>query len=289
MSAAALRFLASAPRGFADLLVRELEACGAAEVRERAGGVAFVGNLECAYRACLWSRIANRVFLEVAQFEARDAEEFYAAIARIDWTAHLSPTATLACEFSGRHPLITHTHFGTLKLKDGIVDALRAATGVRPHVALERPAVRVHAHAQGTHVTVSIDLAGESLHRRGYRGAAGEAPLKENVAAGVLMRSQWPQLAAHSAEFLDPLCGSGTFCIEAALLAADRAPGLTRQYFGFLGWRGHDAPLWARLVEEARGTRARGHGDHERHRARTGPRRTRDPQRARKCRACGRG
>jgi 23S rRNA (guanine2445-N2)-methyltransferase / 23S rRNA (guanine2069-N7)-methyltransferase len=251
VSAAALRFLASAPRGFADLLVRELEACGAAQVRERAGGVTFVGNLECAYRACLWSRIANRVFLEVAQFEARDAEEFYAAIARIDWTAHLGPTATLACEFSGRHPLITHTHFGTLKLKDGIVDGLRAATGVRPHVALERPDVRVHAHAHGTHVTVSIDLAGESLHRRGYRGAAGEAPLKENVAAGVLMRSQWPQLAAHSAEFLDPLCGSGTFCIEAALLAADRAPGLTRQYFGFLGWRGHDAPLWARLREEA--------------------------------------
>ncbi|MGB9332461.1 MAG: bifunctional 23S rRNA (guanine(2069)-N(7))-methyltransferase RlmK/23S rRNA (guanine(2445)-N(2))-methyltransferase RlmL [Steroidobacteraceae bacterium] len=251
MSAAALRFLASAPRGFADLLVRELQACGAAEVRERAGGVAFAGTLECAYRACLWSRIANRVFLEVAQFDAPDAEEFYAAIARIDWTAHLSPTATLACEFSGRHPLITHTHFGTLKLKDGIVDALRAATGTRPHVALERPDVRVHAHAHGTHVTVSIDLAGESLHRRGYRGSAGEAPLKENVAAGVLMRSQWPQLAAHSAEFLDPLCGSGTFCIEAALLAADRAPGLTRQYFGFLGWRGHDAPLWARVREEA--------------------------------------
>jgi 23S rRNA (guanine2445-N2)-methyltransferase / 23S rRNA (guanine2069-N7)-methyltransferase len=251
VSAAALRFLASAPRGFADLLVRELEACGAGEVRERAGGVAFAGTLECAYRACLWSRIANRVFLEVAQFDARDAEEFYAAIARIDWAAHLSPTATLACEFSGRHPLITHTHFGTLKLKDGIVDALRAATGIRPDVALERPDVRVHAHAHGTHVTVSIDLAGESLHRRGYRGSAGEAPLKENVAAGVLMRSQWPQLAAHGAEFLDPLCGSGTFCIEAALFAADRAPGLTRQYFGFLGWRGHDAPLWARLREEA--------------------------------------
>jgi 23S rRNA (guanine2445-N2)-methyltransferase / 23S rRNA (guanine2069-N7)-methyltransferase len=251
VSAAALKFLASAPRGFADLLARELGACGAGEVRERAGGVAFAGSLECAYRACLWSRIANRVFLEVAQFEARDAEEFYAAIARIDWTAHLSPTATLACEFSGRHPALTHTHFATLKLKDGIVDALRVATASRPDVALERPDVRVHAHAHGTRVTVSIDLAGESLHRRAYRGPAGEAPLKENVAAGVLMRSQWPELAARNAEFLDPLCGSGTFCIEAALIAADRAPGLTRQYYGFLGWRGHDAPLWARLRAEA--------------------------------------
>jgi 23S rRNA (guanine2445-N2)-methyltransferase / 23S rRNA (guanine2069-N7)-methyltransferase len=246
-----LRFLASAPRGFADLLIAELNACGALGARERAGGVAFTGTLECAYRACLWSRIANRVFLEVAQFEARDAAEFYDGIARIDWTAHLGPQATLACEFSGRHPAITHTHFGALKLKDGIVDALRTATGARPDIAPERPSVRVHAHAHGVHLTVSIDLSGESLHRRGYRAAAGEAPHKENVAAGVLMRSQWPELAKQNAEFLDPLCGSGTFCIEAALIAADRAPGLTRDYFGFLGWRGHDAPLWARLLREA--------------------------------------
>ena len=246
-----LRFLASAPRGFADLLIQELAACGALGARERAGGVAFSGSLESAYRACLWSRIANRVFLEVAQFEARDANEFHSGIESIDWTAHISQEATLACEFSGRHPAITHTHFGALRLKDGIVDALRAATGVRPDISPERPSVRVHAHAHGVRIGVSIDLAGESLHRRGYRGAAGEAPLKENVAAGVLLRSQWPQLAAQNAEFLDPLCGSGTFCIEAALIAADRAPGLTREYFGFLGWRGHDPQLWARLLAEA--------------------------------------
>src|ERR1700722_9032612 len=252
---AALRFLASAPRGFADLLVRELQACGAVDVRERAGGVAFGHTLESAYRACLWSRIANRIYLEVAQFVARDTAEFYAGVLRTDWTAHLAPGATLACEFSGRHPAIDNTHFGALKLKDGIVDALRAATGARPDIILERPDVRVHAHAHGTEVTVSLDLSGESLHRRGYRGAAGEAPLKENVAAGVLMRSQWPELAAQGAELLDPLCGSGTFCIEAALMAADRAPGLTREYFGFLGWRGHDPQLWARLLAEAR-TRA---------------------------------
>ena len=114
---------------------------------------------------------------------------------------------------------------------------MRAATGARPDVAPERPDVRVHAHAHGTHITLAIDLSGESLHRRGYRGAAGPAPLKENVAAGVLLRAGWAELAAQSAEFLDPLCGSGTLCIEAALIAADRAPGLTREYFGFLGWR----------------------------------------------------
>jgi 23S rRNA (guanine2445-N2)-methyltransferase / 23S rRNA (guanine2069-N7)-methyltransferase len=252
VSAAPLRFLASSPRGLADLLARELAACGANEIRERSSGVAFTGALESAYRACLWSRIANRVFLELAVFEAHDAQEFYDAVARLDWTAHLAPGATLACDFSGRHPAITHTHFGALKLKDGIVDALRAATGARPDIDIARPSVRVHAHAHGTQITIALDLAGESLHRRGYRGAAGEAPLKENVAAGVLLRAGWEPLAAKGAEFLDPLCGSGTLPIEAALIAAERAPGLTREYFGFLGWRGHDVPLWERLLTEAR-------------------------------------
>jgi 23S rRNA (guanine2445-N2)-methyltransferase / 23S rRNA (guanine2069-N7)-methyltransferase len=245
-------FLASAPRGFADLLARELTALGALDAQERARGVAFGGTLECAYRACLWSRIANRIFLELAQFEARDAQEFYAAVRAIDWAAHFTPGATLACDFTGRHPAITHSHFGALKLKDGIVDALRAASGARPDVALERPDLRVHAHARGTHVTLSLDLSGESLHRRGYRAAAGEAPLKENVAAGVLLRAGWEEMAAAPrAQFLDPLCGSGTLCIEAALIATDRAPALTRSYFGFLRWRGHDAALWARLWQEA--------------------------------------
>ncbi len=246
-----LKLLASAPRGLAELLARELADCGARELRERSTGVAFTGTLESAYRACLWSRIANRVFLELGSFEARDAQEFYAGVRAIDWSAHLPPGATLACDFSGRHPAITHSHFGALKLKDGIVDALREASGSRPDVALVRPGVRVHAHAHGTRLTVAIDLAGESLHRRGYRGAAGEAPLKENVAAGVLLRAGWESLAAQGAEFLDPLCGSGTLVIEAALIAGDRAPGLTREYFGFLGWRGHDAPLWERLRAEA--------------------------------------
>jgi 23S rRNA (guanine2445-N2)-methyltransferase / 23S rRNA (guanine2069-N7)-methyltransferase len=253
VSATPLSFLASAPRGFADLLARELSACGAQGVRERTLDVAFSGSLECAYRACLWSRIANRVYLELARFEAHDAQEFYHAVRALDWSAQLAPGATLACDFSGRHPAIINTHFGALKLKDGIVDALRAATGVRPDVARERPDLRVHAHARGTHITLGIDLAGESLHRRGYRTAAGEAPLKENVAAGMLLRAGWQELAQSGAPFLDPLCGSGTLCIEAALIAADRAPGLTRSYFGFLGWRRHDAALWARLRAEAEG------------------------------------
>jgi 23S rRNA (guanine2445-N2)-methyltransferase / 23S rRNA (guanine2069-N7)-methyltransferase len=247
------QFLASSPRGLADLLARELAAFGAENVKERSTGVAFSGSLRTAYRACLESRIANRVFLELGRFDVADAEAFYAAARGIDWPSHLAPGATLACDFSGRHPAITHTHFGALKLKDAIVDCMRDATGSRPDVAPERPSVRVHAHANGNNITVSLDLSGESLHRRGYRGAAGEAPLKENVAAGMLMRSGWAEMFASSAQFLDPMCGSGTLVIEAAMIAADIAPGLTRDYYGFLGWRGHDAELWGEVLEEARG------------------------------------
>ncbi|MBW4050656.1 MAG: bifunctional 23S rRNA (guanine(2069)-N(7))-methyltransferase RlmK/23S rRNA (guanine(2445)-N(2))-methyltransferase RlmL [Proteobacteria bacterium] len=245
------QFLASVPRGLADLLAKEVTALGAAEVRERTTGVAFTGTLEAAYRTCLESRLANRVFLEIARFEAQSAEAFYGAAREVEWPRHLGPHATLACDFSGKHPTITHSHFGALKLKDAIVDALRDESGARPDIVLDRPSVRVHAHAHGTQVTLSLDLSGESLHRRGYRAAAGEAPLKENVAAGVLVRSGWPELAAAGAEFLDPMCGSGTLVIEAALIAARCAPALRREYFGFLGWRGHDEALWRRLREEA--------------------------------------
>jgi 23S rRNA (guanine2445-N2)-methyltransferase / 23S rRNA (guanine2069-N7)-methyltransferase len=249
---AALSLIASCPRGLADLLAQELAALGANAIRERATGVTCQGTLECAYRVCLESRTANRLFLEIASFTAASADEFYAEARRVDWTAHLGPQATLACDFSGQHPQITHTHFGALKLKDAICDGLRAWAGYRPDVQRERPDVRVHAHANGEQITLSIDLSGESLHRRGYRGAAGEAPLKENVAAGILLRAGWPQLAADGAGFLDPMCGSGTLVIEAALIASGRAPGLGRDYFGFNGWRGHDAALWARVQAHAR-------------------------------------
>ena len=253
------QFLASAPRGLTDLLARELAAFGAENIKERSTGVAFSAGLRAAYRVCLESRIANRVFLELGRFDVADAQGFYTAARGVDWPAQLAPGATIACDFSGRHPAITHTHFGALKLKDAIVDSMREATGARPDVALERPGVRVHAHAQGSQITVSLDLSGESLHRRGYRSGAGEAPLKENVAAGMLMRSGWREIAAAGAPFLDPMCGSGTLVIEAAMIAADIAPGLLRNYYGFLGWRGHDAPLWRELLEAAQ-VRARAAG-----------------------------
>jgi 23S rRNA (guanine2445-N2)-methyltransferase / 23S rRNA (guanine2069-N7)-methyltransferase len=244
-------FVATVPRGLADLLAHELQQCGAQQTRERSAGVLFTGTLETGYRACLWSRTASGVLMQLAEFDAASSDEFYAQVRSFDWSAHIDPARTIACEFTGTHPTITHTHYGALRLKDGICDRLRDDTGTRPDVEPSRPAVRVHAHANGTHVTLSLDLAGEGLHRRGYRTQAGEAPLRENLAAGVLLRARWPEAAERGAEFLDPMCGSGTLVIEAAMIAALRAPGLVRDYFGFLGWKGHDAALWRQLKSEA--------------------------------------
>jgi len=246
-----LAFAANCPRGLGDLLARELGALGAEDLRERGTSVQFRGALETAYRACLESRLANRVLLEIASFTARDAQQLYEGARALDWREHIGPQATIACEFSGRHPTITHSHFAALKLKDAICDQLRERTGSRPDVVRDRPSVRIHAHAQRETITLSIDLAGESLHRRRYRTGAGAAPLKENVAAGMLLRAGWQELAAKGAAFLDPMCGSGTLVIEAAMIAADIAPALGRDYFGFLGWRGHNAALWERLRLEA--------------------------------------
>jgi 23S rRNA (guanine2445-N2)-methyltransferase / 23S rRNA (guanine2069-N7)-methyltransferase len=246
-----LEFLASAPRGFIDLVARELEEFGATDVRERGGLVGFQGDLATAYSACLNSRVASRIYLVLGRFDAPTVESLYDAARSIDWARHLGPGATLACDWSGHHPAISNSQFGALKLKDAICDRLRAERGFRPDVAPLRPSVRVHGHAQGPQITISIDLAGEGLHRRGYRRDAGEAPLRENLAAGMLLRAGWGDLAREGAEFLDPLCGSGTLPIEAALIALDRAPGLGRDYFGFLGWAAHDPLVWGRVRELA--------------------------------------
>jgi 23S rRNA (guanine2445-N2)-methyltransferase / 23S rRNA (guanine2069-N7)-methyltransferase len=242
--------VASVPRGFGDLLAREIREFGGLDVRERGNTVAFTGTLDVAYRICLESRVASRVHLELLRFEAADDAAIYAALRGIDWSAHIDAAGTLACEWSGRHPAISNTHFGTLRLKDAICDALRERSGRRPDIATFEPSVRVHAHAVGTRVTVSLDLSGEGLHRRGWRGDTGEAPLRENIAAGILLRAGWPEIAAAGGGFVDPMCGAGTFVIEAARMAAGIPANHRRRYFGFLGWKGHDAELWRRIVEQ---------------------------------------
>lgn len=251
-------FFASCPPGVADLTAAELRACGAAQTREFKLGVQFEGSLETAYRACLWSRTASRVLAPLATFPAATPDALYAGVASIDWSEHVAPTGSIAIDFGGASSGITHTHFGALKTKDAIVDQFRARTGERPSVQLDQPDVRVDVRLDRERATLSLDLSGESLHRRAYRARGVAAPLKENLAAAMLLRSGWPAIAAEGGDFVDPLCGSGTLVIEAALIALDIAPGSMRSYFGFIGWRGHDRDLWRSLLDEARARRQAG-------------------------------
>jgi len=247
-------FFVTAATGTADLLAAELVALGIEGAREVLGGVACEGVLAAAYRACLESRIGLRVLWEVAKFPAADAEALYAGVRTIDWSSHLAVEGTLAVDFSGGLAGITHTQFGAQRVKDAVVDQFRERTGSRPSVDRDSPWLRINAHAARGAVTIAIDLSGDSLHRRGYRGGAGAAPLKENLAAAILVRAGWPAIAAAGGSFVDPMCGSGTLPIEAALIAADVAPGLSRTRFGFERWKRHDPDAWAalRAAAEAR-------------------------------------
>jgi len=249
-------WIATAPVGAASVLAEELAQFGATDIRERSHDVKFQGSLEVGYRACLWSRTATRVLLSLGSIDAGSSKTVYDAINRIDWREHFKPGATLACDCSGGNESIRHTIYGSQLMKDAVVDKLRELTGERPDVRPERPDVLLHLHVEGATALLSVDFSGESLHRRGYRSEGGRAPLKENVAAAVLLRSGWAQVFADGGSLLDPMCGSGTFLTEGALIAADAAPALNREYFGFLGWRGHEPALWDRLKEEARARRA---------------------------------
>lgn len=245
------RFFATAPLGIELLLAQELRELGIPEVAEARAGVSFGGGLSAAYTACLWSRLANRVLMPIAQFPAATGEELYGGVRLVDWGLHMEPESTLAVDFAASRSAITHTLFGAQKVKDAIVDHFRNESGTRPSVDLARPDLRVNVYLDRDQATLSIDLSGDSLHKRGYRLEGGKAPLKENLAAAILLRAGWPAVAAAGGQLIDPMCGSGTLPIEAALMAADFAPGLLRSWFGFLGWRGHDANLWLERLAEA--------------------------------------
>jgi len=249
-------WIATAPVGAASVLAEELAGFGASDIRERSHDVKFQGTLDVGYRACLWSRTATRVLLRLGSVDATSSKNLFDAVKRMDWREHLAPGATLACDCSGGNESIRHTIYGSQLLKDAVCDSLRDATGERPNIRPERPDVLLHLHVEGSAALVSVDFSGESLHRRGYRIDGGRAPLKENVAAAVLLRAGWPAVNAAGGLLVDPLCGSGTFLTEAAMIAADAAPAQGREYFGFSGWRGHDAALWDRMREEARERRA---------------------------------
>lgn len=250
-------FFATAAKGIEPLLADELSALGAHDAKTARGGVTFAGTLETAYRACLWSRTASRILLPLAEFTETDLDTLYRGITALAWEEHLAPDGTLAVDFTASGGEI-HTQYGAQRVKDAIVDRLRAHCGQRPSVDRERPDLRINVHWQPTHCVVSLDLSGSSLHRRGYREEGVAAPLKENLAAALLLKAGWPAIAAQGGRLLDPLCGSGTLLIEGLWIAADHAPGLLRDYWGFSGWQQHRPALWRRLIEEAEARRTAG-------------------------------
>lgn len=249
--ASALKLFATASRGLEPLLATELSNLGATALREHPGGVECAGDLTLAYSACLWSRLASRILLPLSRFPLENTETLYQAALQVDWPALFDLRTSFAVEVAGHSPLAPHTHYAGLKVKDAIADRFRSKCGKRPSVNTDHPEFLIHLHLGKDHATLSLDLSGASLHRRGYRRSGSEAPLKENLAAAILIRSHWPELAAQGAPLLDPMCGSGTLVLEAALMAADVAPGLKRARYGFESWLDHKPKLWREILDTA--------------------------------------
>jgi putative N6-adenine-specific DNA methylase len=231
-----MEFFAPASPGTEELLRDELCELGFAEVRLNRGGIPFTGGWEDGWRACLESRIAQRIQVLMLSARADTADKLYAAVRAIDWLPYLSPRQTLAVSCFCRSPYFSHSGFVALKVKDALVDQVRDACGQRPSVAKDDPDVRVFVFVSGDRLKVYLDLSGEALHRRGYRTATGEAPVRETLAAALLRFSGWDRCSP----LADPMCGSGTIVIEAALWAGNVAPGLFRQAFGFERWASFD-------------------------------------------------
>lgn len=244
-------FFATCARGLEELLRDELIGLGIAEARAGSSGVRFSGDLKQAYRAMLYSRLASRVLLTLSEFEAVNAEALYEGARDIPFEMHLRPETTFAIHGQGGNRDLTHTQFIAMKVKDALVDRLRAERGLRPNVDTEHPHLSFEALIRGDKAVISLDLSGSPLNQRGYRRQAGDAPLRETLAAALLLRAGWPAIAAEGGLFVDPFCGSGTLLIEAIWMAGDVAPLLLRERFGFEHWTHHDAAAWNELRDEA--------------------------------------
>lgn len=244
-------WFASCPKGLEALLASELAELGAVKTRETVAGVYAEGDMAFAYRACLWSRLANRILMPLDKTPVDSADDLYRGVAAIPWEEHLTPNEAIAVDFIGTNDAIRHTKFGAQQVKDAIVDRLQSHYSARPNVDLKHPDLRINVRLAKDQANISLDFSGDSLHKRGYRVAMVPAPLKENLAAALLLRAGWPEIAASGGALLDPLCGSGTLLIEGAMMVADIAPGLNREQFGFHGWKQYEPDLWQELRQEA--------------------------------------
>lgn len=249
MSAPLYRMTAQTMFGLEDLLVAELEGIGALDIEKHNRAVGFRGDTACMYRANLCLRTALRILVPVDVFEVRNEDDLYRGIKRIKWEEFMEVDDTLAINCTLHSDLFNHSQFLALKAKDAVVDRFREKMGRRPSVDLEQPTLRIHLHVHGEQVLVSLDSSGGSLHKRGYRDHTNLAPINEVLAAGLVLLSGWDT----KSNLVDPMCGSGTILIEAALLAARIPPGSYRQRFGFQGWQDYDDYLWHSVREEAMG------------------------------------
>jgi len=243
---------ASTARGLEELLKTELENLGAQHVQVVQGGVHFEGDTRLIYQSLMWSRLASRIMLPLNECKVYSDLDLYMGVQAIDWTEIFNPGATFAVHFSGVNEEIRNSQYGAMRVKDAIVDSFTRKNMERPNVDREQPDMRINVWLNKETAHIALDLSGDGLHLRGYRDRAGLAPMKETLAAAVVMRSGWQP----GTPLLDPLCGSGTLLIEAAMLATDRAPGLHRGHWGFSGWAQHDEALWKEVKAEAQ-TRAR--------------------------------
>ncbi|HBR2156315.1 TPA: bifunctional 23S rRNA (guanine(2069)-N(7))-methyltransferase RlmK/23S rRNA (guanine(2445)-N(2))-methyltransferase RlmL [Klebsiella pneumoniae] len=243
---------ASTARGLEELLKTELEGLGATDCQVVQGGVHFQGDTRLLYQSLMWSRLASRIMLPLGECRVYSDLDLYLGVQAIPWAEMFNPGATFAVHFSGLNDEIRNSQYGALKVKDAIVDSFTRKNLPRPNVDRESPDLRINVWLNKETAHISLDLSGEGLHLRGYRDGTGMAPIKENLAAAIVMRSGW----VPGTPLLDPMCGSGTLLIEAAMLATDRAPGLHRGHWGFGGWAQHDDGIWKEVKAEAQ-TRAR--------------------------------
>jgi putative N6-adenine-specific DNA methylase len=244
----AIRYFATCGRGIEPVLAGELRDLGATDIEPGRGGVHFAGDKALLYRANLWLRTAIRVLRPILEVVVTSPEELYEAVRTIDWAEYMTSDHTLAVDCNVRSSHITHSKYAALKTKDAICDQFVERFGKRPSVDVEAPMVGLNLHIYQDEAVLSLESSGESLHKRGYRPILTKAPLNEALAAALVLLTGW----RGDAPFADPLCGSGTLCIEAAWIATRRPPGLTRKRFGFQGWIDFDIGLWTELRDEAR-------------------------------------
>lgn len=247
MSGKLFRMTAQTMFGLEHLLVAELEALGAVDVEKHNRAVTFQGDEACMYRANLCLRTALRVLVPIKSFNVEHEEDLYFGIKRIQWENFMDVDDTLSVHCSLHSELFNHSQFLALKAKDAIVDRFREHYGRRPSVELDDPTLRIHLHVHGDVCLVSLDSSGGSLHKRGYRDHTNLAPINEVLAAGLVLLSGWDP----KTPLVDPMCGSGTVLIEAAMIAGNIPPGIHRPSFGFQRWKDFDPSIWQEVLDEA--------------------------------------